>query len=44
MGHLACRLGSRYKNSFTGNLIAILKALQEHEDVTITVRLIRDAA
>jgi hypothetical protein len=31
-------------NPTAGNLIAILKALQEHEDVTITVRLNRDAA
>lgn len=31
-------------NPTAGDLIAILKALQEHEDVTITVRLTRDAA
>ena len=31
-------------NPTAGNLIAILKALQEHEDVTLTVRLNRDAA
>jgi len=31
-------------NPTAGNLIAILKALWEHEDVTITVRLSRDAA
>ncbi len=31
-------------NPTAGNLIAILKALQEHEDVTIIVRMSRDAA
>lgn len=31
-------------NPTAGNLIAILKALQEHEDVTMSVRLNRDAA
>ena len=31
-------------NPTAGNLIAILKALQDYEDVTITVRLSRDAA
>lgn len=31
-------------NPTAGNLIAILKALQKHEDVTISVRLSRDAA